>query len=307
MSKIANLKMGMAGFSLSSIPGLSMIGQLFAKVGMPTALRPILTGVGPFVLVVVLAILNIVLFFSAGSPDDDGEIWDGPLMTEKLYQLPDPATAKIVNTGIKKKRRKNIETQQLVVEQPAKTTPEASAPSEDPYVEEEYEEEEEEEVTYPKKFIVQVGQFMSESGVDSLIKNMQNRGYYPKVSVIKQKSYLNNVQAGPYATVEAARESEVKLRANGKVVKVESSEDGYIISLSKSSKLSPALTSMQRYDAMGIAPLRLVKAAQFKPVKSVYMGPYNSRQKAEEVKTRMAGISMAIPVVHEWEEEDEEE
>jgi cell division septation protein DedD len=290
MSKLANLKAGMPSVSLPSVPGMD-------KVAVPSGLKSLLSGVGPLVLVVVLAILNIVMFFSGNSADDEKAVWDGPLMTQKIFQLPDPSTAKIVNPGIRKKRKKKVATPQLVTSDAPETITSSDAPAD----------EEEEEVVYGrKKFIVQVGQFMSDSGVDSLVKTMQDRGYYPKVQVIQKKSFLNNVQAGPYISMEAARESEVKLRANGKNVKVESGEEGYIISLSKSARLSPALTNMEKYDAMGIAPLRLVKAAQFKPVKSVYMGPYNSKAKALEVKTRMSGISLSIPLLQEWKEDEED-
>ncbi|MBF0445611.1 MAG: SPOR domain-containing protein [Magnetococcales bacterium] len=299
MSKLANLKMGMPSVSLSAIPGMATVGKLFAKIGLPAALQPLLTGIGPLALVVVLVVLNIVVFFSGSSVDDEKTIWDGPLMTEKLYQLPDPATAKIINPGIRITRKKTVETQQLVPPSDATATA-ISTPSSTAS-------EDKEDVVYgKKKYIVQVGQFLTDSGVDSLVKNMQDRGYYPKVSVIQQKSYLNNVQAGPYRSVEAAREAEVKLRANGKDLKVETSDEGYVISLSKTAKLSTALANMEKYDMMGIAPLRLVKAAKFKPVKSVYMGPYNSEAKAEEVKTRMVGISLAIPLVQEWKEDEEE-
>ncbi|MBF0194241.1 MAG: SPOR domain-containing protein [Magnetococcales bacterium] len=298
MSKLANLKAGIPNVSLASVPGMAPVGKLVSKVGKPpAAVQSLMSGVGPLVLVVVLAVLNIVMFLSGGSSDEERAVWDGPLMTEKLFQLPDPSTAKIINTSRRKAKKKKIETQQLVTTDLPETTDLSDAGMAA---------DEDDEIAYTKtKYVVQVGQFLTDSGVNSIIKTLQDRGYYPKVQVIQQKSFLNNVQAGPYASKEAARESEVKLRANGKNVKVETSEEGYFISLSKTARLSPALENMEKYDAMGIAPLRLIKAAQFKPVKSVYMGPYNSKIKAEEVKTRMAGISLAIPLVQEWKEDEE--
>jgi hypothetical protein len=77
--------------------------------------------------------------------------------------------------------------------------------------------------------------------------------------LFKKKRYLNVVYAGPYVSVEAAREFEEKLQANGNNVKIEASDKGYIIVISKTSKLSPALKNMEKYDAMGIAPLYLKK------------------------------------------------
>ena len=66
--------------------------------------------------------------------------------------------------------------------------------------------------------------------------------------------------------------------------------------------LAPALKEMERFADLTISPLRLIKIEQFEPIHSVYMGPYNSRQKAQEVEERMARISLVIPKVQEWNE-----
>ncbi|MBF0356955.1 MAG: SPOR domain-containing protein [Magnetococcales bacterium] len=297
MSAIANLKTTIGSVNLTSLPGISALGSLTSKIHLPAALQPIVSGVGPVVLVVVLLVLNIIIFFSDSSIDEEMVVTDGHLMTNKLYALPDPATAKIVSTtGVRIAPTKENIPKQLV----SPSVGEVSAPQTDniqPPAQKSV-------ANNRAKYIVQIGQFINDSGVNDLVKIMQDKGYNPKVHVLQQKSFLNNVQAGPYRTMEKARESEIKLRASGWNVNVESSDDGFIISLGKSAKLAPALTSIEKFDLMGISPLRIVKVAKFKPVKSVYVGPYNSRAKAEEVGGRMKGVGLNIPQVQEWVEED---
>jgi cell division septation protein DedD len=285
--------------SLPALPGIPGLGKAAMASRLP-AMPDIggsaavsrfssVTAFFPLVLVVVLAVMNIVVLLSGSSADDERTLWEGPLMPGKLFPLPDPSMAKIISTaGVRQAPKEDEKPQELVVAEKAEAPPVVEKP-----------------VVITKKFIVQVGHFATESGVVPLVESLQYKGYNPKVRVMVQKTQLNNVQAGPYKSLEMARESEVKLRAVGRNVWVESSKQGYIINLKETINLAPALKEMERVEALDVTPLRLIKVDAFEPAHTVYMGPFNSKEKAAEVYERMGSIGLAIPKIKDWNPEDE--
>lgn len=232
--------------------------------------------------------MNVAVLINGVSDSDDGALWSGRIMPGKLFPLPDPTTAKIIDaTGIRIAPKNEQQPQKLQVV-------EKKAPEPAPVVEKE------KPIVITGKYIVQVGQFTAEAGVKPLIDRLNAKGHFPKVHIIQKRGKINSVQAGPYKSLEKAKESEVKLRASGMNVWVDSSDDGYIIPLTKTPMLAAAMAEMQRVAALDVQPIRLVKADEFQPVHSVYMGPYNSKDKAREVKERMSHIGLAVPTIQNW-------
>ncbi len=271
-----SISMSGGGAAISRIPFVSAFGQF-------------LSGTVPVVLVAGLAFMNVVVLFVGNAGDDERTLWEGPLMPTKLFPLPDPSTAKIIglNKAARAVPKDEDQPKKLVIE-------EKEAPKK-----------ELEKVVMPAvRYVVQVGQLTNEAGIKPLVDSLRSKGYAPKVRVLQQKTHMNNVQAGPYKLLEQAREAEAKLRAIGMDVWIDTSDQGYIISLTKTLMLAPALQDMKRFAAMTIDPLRLVKVEKYEPVHSVFMGPFNSKRKAYEVEERMARVDLVVPKIMEWKEED---
>ncbi|MBF0453705.1 MAG: SPOR domain-containing protein [Magnetococcales bacterium] len=250
------------------------------------ALRlPAISGIVPLVLVVLLATMNSAVLISGFTSEEDSGLWEGALMPGKRFALPDPATAKIVQaTGERIVPAQANKPQQLKVAKPVVASKAPVKPA-----------------VVSSKFIVHLGQFTSKEGVAPLVDRLRNQGYNPRVRAIEEKVLRNSVQAGPFSSLESAREAEVKLRASGLDVWVTPGEEGYVIPLVETINLSDAIFEMDRIEAMGVSPLKLIKVEAKEQIHMVFMGPYNSKAKAQEVSDRMSTIGLAIPKIESWE------
>lgn len=260
-------------------------GENIVALRMPTAF-----GFFPLVLVMFLATMNVGVLFIGEPVDFEMDLWEGPLMPGKLFPLPLPTLAKIISPVA-------VRTVPVVQNKLETLEPVAVAVKE---VKKQVQEEPEKLAAVPDRFIVQLGQFKSRSDTGPLMSNLSNQGYDAKVQVLMDNGYMNEVQAGPFWSLERAREFEVRLRAVGMDVWVQPSDEGYFISLIKAETLEDALAEMNRVEAMGINPVRLVKVENRRPVHTVFMGPYNSKAKANEVMGRMGNVDLAVPEVTPW-------
>ncbi|MBF0447007.1 MAG: SPOR domain-containing protein [Magnetococcales bacterium] len=246
---------------------------------------PAVFGIVPLLLVVILATLNVAVLINGLSSKDVDGLWEGPLMPKKYFPLPDISMAKIIDaTGIRIRPKE--------ASLPAKLEMAKKIPTSDP-------------VTPPSaidrsKYIVQLGEFDNQAGVDVLVAAMKARGYDPKVNRIQKPGHMNEVQAGPFINLEQARRAEVLLRASGMDVWVDRTEQGHVISLTKSENLFSAMAVMERVKALEISPLKLIKVASDAGTFQVFMGPYNSKEKADEVFERMESISLTEAKIEKW-------
>ncbi|MBF0369295.1 MAG: SPOR domain-containing protein [Magnetococcales bacterium] len=149
-------------------------------------------------------------------------------------------------------------------------------------------------------FVVQVGSFVLQMGANSMMAQLSQNGLNPQIKEMVESVPLNNVQAGPYKSLEAAKEAEAKLKAGGFVVQVEETWEGHIISLSKSILLSYAMEDLVRARDLEVSPLRMVKVNADLPVRKVILGPFPKQKEAREISEEVAGMGIAVPVVKSW-------
>jgi cell division septation protein DedD len=153
------------------------------------------------------------------------------------------------------------------------------------------------EETAGNGFVVQVGSFVLRNGADGLVDRLRSRGLSAQVVQRKERVLLNSVQLGPFRQMTQAQELQVKLRASGFKGVIEHTDEGFIIPVSQSVLLSSAIQEMDRLDGLLIRPVRLVKSESTRDVHRVVLGPYASRQDAEEVGRQVGSMGVAVPLV----------
>ncbi|MBF0165663.1 MAG: SPOR domain-containing protein, partial [Magnetococcales bacterium] len=151
-----------------------------------------------------------------------------------------------------------------------------------------------------EQFMVQVGSFALNMGIDSLVEQLTKVGLTPRVETVQEKTSLNSVQVGPFARLDQAKEAEAKLKAGGIKARVEESWEGYVIVLSKSLLLGHAMEELERIKALGATPARLVKVESDLTVRKVLLGPYESKDRALKMSARVAELGIASPVLKTW-------
>ncbi|MEO5333009.1 MAG: SPOR domain-containing protein [Magnetococcus sp. YQC-5] len=248
-----------------------------------------------------LVVLNILVlgmsWMGKGFKTPENEIWRGPVMPGKLLELsPLPkgevsATPKPTVTPPVEKPKvdKPVETPVPVVKQAAVVAKPPPPPVTTTSI-----------APVSGKFVVQIGSFALNLGVDSLLEQLTKAGLNPRVEMIQERVSLNNVQAGPYKTLESAKEAEAKLKAGSIKAQVEESWEGYIISLNKSLLLGQAVEELERIRSLGVAPLRVVKVDVDLVVRKVLIGPYESKERAKKMSAEVAAMGFAAPVVKTW-------
>ncbi|ABK43987.1 Sporulation domain protein [Magnetococcus marinus MC-1] len=150
------------------------------------------------------------------------------------------------------------------------------------------------------QYIVQVGSFVYEFGAGQLLERLQSRGYESTVLEAVEMVTLNQVQAGPYDDLEAAKESEVKLMAGGFRVTIEKNWQGLIIPVGESMQLGDAISIMDKAEQLYVRPLRVVKIESTQKLYKVVMGPYKDEAEAKGVASRLADLGMTSPLIKIW-------
>ncbi|MBF0449015.1 MAG: SPOR domain-containing protein [Magnetococcales bacterium] len=246
---------------------------------------PAIFGIVPLLLVVILATLNVAVLINGLSSKDVDGLWEGPLMPKKYFPLPDISMAKIIDaTGVRIRPKEANRPAKLEIAKKSSTPDPVAAPS----------------AINRSKYVVQLGEFNNQAGVDALVAVMKAKGYDPKVNRIQKPGQMNEVQAGPFINLEQARRAEVLLRASGMDVWVDHTEQGHVISLTKSQNLFSAMAVMEKVKSLEISPLKLIKVASDAGTFQVFMGPYNSKAKADEVLERMEKISLTVAKIEKW-------
>ena len=229
-------------------------------------------------------------------------------MPGKVFALPDPSLAKIIDappvpvTPLKettaKKPAGEPKPPQEVAQKPQPAPVQPTKPVE----------------TKPEPpprgpgYMVQVGSFVLKMGVDSLMERMRRNGLKPRLGVYLERVPLNNVQAGPFTTLEEAKTAEAILKAHGMNVAVEELwNGGFIISLSKSLLLGYAMQDMEKAESLDVKPLRLVKIEADLPVRKVFLGPFPTKKKATEMGRRISRMGLATPVIKPYTPPQKEE
>jgi len=246
----------------------------------------------------------------------EGDLWTGPLMPGKRYGLPELGQARVLGSPEKKGDVASEMSQEVKPQEvkPVAPSPEVLA---EVVVKEEVKPPVAPPVVLPPEvkveakggldggvgsggFVVQVGNFVLEMGMDSLLARMRENGMDPQIGMKEESIRLNNVQAGPFKKMEEAKVMETVLKSNGYDVEVEETWEGYIISLSRSLLLGFAVHDMEKAQSLGITPLRMVKVEADMPVKNLFLGPYPSKDEARRVSERIAKLGLAVPVIKAW-------
>ncbi|CAK0762541.1 putative SPOR domain-containing protein [uncultured Gammaproteobacteria bacterium] len=270
----------------------------------------------PIMLVGLLVIANILVqgmgLMGKGFKTPENEIWSGPVLPEKLLLLPDLAGAKVIGSGnapLPSDKPHDlpppvVKPDSLPVKTPSPTPPPSppslpSLPLSPPST-----------PLSPSpplpaaategKFVVQVGSFALNMGVDSLIEQLKKGGMTPHVETVQDRVNLNNVQVGPFVKLELAKEAEAKLKAGGIQAQVEENWEGYLISLGKFMLLGHAVEEMERVKALGVAPLRVVKVGTDLAVRKILLGPFDTKEKALKMSAQVAGLGFSVPVLKTW-------
>ncbi|MBF0163817.1 MAG: SPOR domain-containing protein [Magnetococcales bacterium] len=263
------------------------------------------TRVMPLLAVALLAVLNLLVqgmgMMGMGFKTPEGAIWPGPVMPEKLLELPDPAKARVVIQG--------DAPLPVVAEKPPEPKPESKPePKPEPKVEtkpaSKPEPVPEKHTPMPvvagEQFMVQVGSFTVEMGVDSLVERLRKEGLSPRVETVRERTGLNSVQVGPFAKLDLAKEAEARLKSGGIAARVEESWEGFVIVLGKSLLLSHAVEEMEKVKKLGVTQVRLVKVESDMTVRKVLLGPYENKERARKMSARVAELGIASPVIKTW-------
>ncbi len=242
------------------------------------------------IFVVLLVLLNMMImamgYLGMGFQTPENLPWSGPPMPGKLYALSDPALARVVGQkGDAVVAKVAVAPPPVMKVEPQPVKPPEPPPS--PPVDE-------------GKFVVQVGSFALNMGAESLIEKLKGEGFLPWVEVVQDRVSLNNVQAGPFKQLEEAKEAEVKLKAGGLQAQVEENWEGYIISLNKSLFLGNAFAEMERARGLGVEILRMVKVEVSLAVNKVFLGPYKTKEKANQMSAKVAELGFSVPVLKTW-------
>lgn len=148
-------------------------------------------------------------------------------------------------------------------------------------------------------FVVHAGTFY-DLGINVAMERLRKIGLEPWEESTQEMVLVNDVQAGPYATREEAKEAEAQLKAAGVVVKAVETWEGFVISLSQIIPLGEAVQEMKKAQALGLSPVRLMKIESERSVRKIYVGPFQTKTKAKEVSARVAKLGLAVPVIKDW-------
>lgn len=246
----------------------------------------------PWVLVVVLVVLNIRIFTTSSETalNDDG-VWEGRPLPGKPLALAEldiqaDSTASSDDEASTSGKQATPQTVAPVQAQAKKAPVAAKAVvAATP-------------VTRPKDvFYVQAGSYVQDLGVDFLLERLREEGLEPHLRTVRERIHLNNVQAGPFTSLEVAKEAETKLRAAGMAVDVEETWDGFILYLSQSPLLGYAVQAMENARNAGVSTLRVVKSEVDRPVKKVLLGPFATKQEAKKVSAAVSKLGLTVPLI----------
>ncbi|MBF0124974.1 MAG: SPOR domain-containing protein [Magnetococcales bacterium] len=146
-------------------------------------------------------------------------------------------------------------------------------------------------------FTVQAGSFVLQGGAETLQRQLNSYGFQTQIVKRKETLLFNGVQAGPFKTVDQAKESQIKLRAAGLRSTIEQTAEGWVIPVSQSLLLSTAVQDMERVEELSIRPLRLVKVDALQEVYKVVLGPYPSHDKAKEISGKLSHVGVGAPLI----------
>ncbi|MGN7610613.1 SPOR domain-containing protein [Magnetococcales bacterium HHB-1] len=269
------------------------------------------------ILVVLLAGNGMIWYASWLAHTESGDVWEGALLPGKVMRLPDrtpvadalPVVAKAEEE--KKAPAKKAPEEQFVPDKlipipdakphivaavpPRKDrTPEVSPK---PVVRKKSDVD---YATLENGYVVRAGRFVLGMGPESLIKRLKKRGMKPRLVQVREMVMMHLVQAGPFPTLEAAKEAEIKLRANGKDVRVEETWEGFMLSISRYYLLSYAMEELREAERLEISPVRLMRVASDLPVKKVILGPYPEQKDAAAMSAAIYDMGLSYPVVEAW-------
>ncbi len=246
--------------------------------------------------------------------NDSGQIWRGPLLPGKILPLPDVSSARIIPAP-------KMDTTPAKPAQPAQSKTKAPPANETTAQDLAAERIKKNQKKDPKKpapkknaarsigdtpapesegYVVQMGSYVLRIGADSLVERIRNSGLKPLILTYREQVHLNNVQVGPFKTLEEAKAAEAQLKAGGILARTEEIWEGYILSLSKSILLSYSVEEMKKVQALGVEPVRLVKVEADLPVRKVILGPFPTKEKAKEMSARAAKLGLPTPIIKEY-------
>ncbi|MBF0416094.1 MAG: SPOR domain-containing protein [Magnetococcales bacterium] len=239
-------------------------------------------------------------------PEQD--VWTGSLMPGKRYPLPDISQAKVIkgsgtNSGdevnkVKPTEEKVAESKPKEEKKEVKRLP----PPVEAKVETKVEPKVDTKIEDARgQFVVLVGDFVLELGMESLLKRLKDNGLQPRTGVKKESVRLNNVQAGPFLHLEDAKVAETVLKSHGYEAEVVETWEGFIISMSRSLLLGEAVADMEKGRSLGVKPVRMVKIEVDMPVNKVFFGPFISKEEALKMSERVAKLGLSVPVIKPWE------
>lgn len=247
----------------------------------------------------LLLIANLGYLMSTSLKSEAPQLWKGPVMSGKLFPLPERPLRAMEKTKAeagKKDFAANEPLKDVMEEEKARKAGAEPKPAERIALD-----------AMPKEaFIVQAGSFVLKLGAETLLDRLRKNGLQPQMVEREEMVQLNDVQAGPYPTLEEAKVSEVKLKADGLSVKAVETWEGYIITLGKFYMLGYAVEMMERAEKMKIAPLRMVKVESAIRMYKVVLGPFNTKESAKQVSVRVSQLGMAVPVIKTVADEDKE-
>ncbi|MBF0186673.1 MAG: SPOR domain-containing protein [Magnetococcales bacterium] len=287
-------------------------------------LPPIVLSLLPWIAVVVLLAANILLFVS-GSSSGPGALWTGPEMPGKIMALPEQPEwleaalststphqpAKPASPPSKMVLASPSQSEQTTPPAKLQTAPQPKAPAAHPVDTAQTAIQAAPEQRPPPvlesstpqtaydspRYVVQAGSFVLEMGADSLMKRLKENGFTPILESTTETIQVNNVQAGPFASLEQAKQAEVRLKANGMDVEAEETWEGYIISLNKSYMLGYAIQDLELAKKLEITPVRIVKVATDLPVRKVIIGPFDTHKEAKAISAEVSHLGLAVPVI----------
>lgn len=248
---------------------------------------PIIAGIprlAPYIACAILGSLSlwIYAFMSSTSP---GDIWRGPPIPGRAMALSDRSLA-FDATGV-------IEGSPL----PASETPSAPVKTVTPPAQKK--QTEESSSGSAGGFVVYAGTFF-DLGVNVAMERLRKIGLEPWEELAQEMVSVNDVQAGPYASREEAKEAEAQLRAAGVTAKAVETWEGFVISLSQIISLGDAVQEMEKARALGLSTVRLMKIESERSVRKIYVGPFSTKTKAKEISARVAKLGLAVPVIKDW-------
>ncbi|MEO5366437.1 MAG: SPOR domain-containing protein [Magnetococcus sp. WYHC-3] len=145
---------------------------------------------------------------------------------------------------------------------------------------------------------VQLGSFVRPFGAETLAQKLRNLGFDPVLETAEEAVKLNEVQAGPYNSLEEAKEAEIKLKAGGLDANAAETWQGqFVVRIGQYMMLAAGAEEMERAEALGVRELRMVKVDSSRRMTKVMVGPFERKEAAREAAARLDETGQVTPVI----------